>query len=197
MPDDCPLVGGWMRQSNIFLHCMKPKEDQDHHKQGRQLYTSRLKMPVVLDYTCRYMHTSLILCGIYKGWNSVRWRNINFVKFSQTWTLVFVTHVDESETTVFEMNWESAKWSPITRKLVNQSHSRLFIHPYPILHPHYPILHSPFWQGTSWAYRRLPIRSWGSWRGQSLYSIVDTTALLCTSVSLLSRRKLKVREMAV
>ena len=34
VPDDCPLVGGWTRQSNVFLHCMKPKEDQYQHKQG-------------------------------------------------------------------------------------------------------------------------------------------------------------------
>lgn len=36
-------------------------------------------------------------------------------------------HLDDGETTVFEVNWESAKWSPIIRKLVNQSHSKSFI----------------------------------------------------------------------
>jgi hypothetical protein len=33
VPDGCPLVGGWTRQTNVFLHCMKPK-NRDQHKQG-------------------------------------------------------------------------------------------------------------------------------------------------------------------
>ena len=36
-----------------------------------------------------------------------------------------LSRLDDGETTVFEVDWESAKWSPITRKLVNQSHSKL------------------------------------------------------------------------
>jgi hypothetical protein len=36
-------------------------------------------------------------------------------------------YLDDGETTVFEVDWESAEWSPITRRLVNQSHSKPFI----------------------------------------------------------------------
>lgn len=42
---------------------------------------------------------------------------------------------------MFELNWESAKWTPITRKLVNQSHSKPFIQiPFRILIIPFPIL---------------------------------------------------------
>ena len=55
--------------------------------------------------------------------------------------------LDDGETTVFEVNWESAKWSPITRKLVNQSHSKSFTSHSTSLLLYSP--HSPFWQGIS------------------------------------------------
>lgn len=96
------------------------------------------------------------------------------------------------QTAVFEVSRESEQWNAITRKLVNQSHSKLQT---PCLQYPNPIPRFPFpFQDTSWTYKRqVPVSV--AWRGWSLSITADTTAQPCTSVSLLSRRRLWVSQM--